>query len=97
VRAVLLTAVCLVACNKPADPISLHDQRQAAVDKIADACGLPRTALRLVGDDELHMQPPLDSKYESFDCALAKLKKLPALKLGFVGNGYYPPDSGTAK
>jgi hypothetical protein len=43
------------------------------------------------------MQPPPDSKYESVDCALAKLKKMSALKLGFVGNEYYPPESGTAK
>jgi hypothetical protein len=81
-------------CSKPAAPVSIHDQRQAEVDKVADACGLPRSALRLVGDDQLHMQPLPDTKYERVDCALVKLKKMPDLKLGFVGNEYYPNDSG---
>jgi hypothetical protein len=91
-----LIVALLAGCGKPA-PVSIHDQRQASVNAIADACGLPRSALRLVGDDELHMQPPVDAKYESVDCALTQLKKIPALKLGFVGNEYYPDDAGVTK
>lgn len=69
---------------------SIHDQRQATLNQIADKCGLPRSSLRLVGDDELHMQPPADARYESVDCMLSEVRSsgLP-LKLGFVGNEYY--------
>ena len=70
--------------------LSVHDQRQAVLDKIADKCGLPRSVFTLTGDDELTLQPESTSAYSSVDCALSEIKKskLP-LKLGFVGNEAY--------
>ncbi|MDO7833777.1 hypothetical protein Q4610_01845 [Sphingobium sp. HBC34] len=63
---------------------------QSQFDAIADKCGLPRSALKLHGKDELQFQPPQDAKYEAVDCTLTELKaiKLP-MKMGFVGNELY--------
>ena len=69
--------------------MSLHDQRQAFLDRVADTCGLPRKTFKLVGDDQVHMRPEPDANYKSVDCALSRLGKDKALKLGFVGNEYY--------
>jgi hypothetical protein len=71
-------------------PTSLHDQRQAALNQIADKCGLPRTALELFGDDELRFQPPSTANYESVECALREVPKADLhVRMGFVGNEYY--------
>jgi hypothetical protein len=67
---------------------------QSQFDAIADKCGLPRTALKLHGKDELQFQPPQDAKYEAVDCTLTELKaiKFP-MKLGFVGNELYQEEA----
>jgi len=71
-------------------PLSLHDQRQAALNQIADKCGVPRSTFDLVGDEDLHIQARADEKYERVECALTELKRsnLP-VKMGFIGNEYY--------
>jgi hypothetical protein len=68
----------------------MHDQRVAVLDRIADKCGLARSTFKLVGENELHIQPSPDAEYKSLDCALGELRKakLP-VKMGFVGNEYY--------
>jgi hypothetical protein len=68
----------------------VHDRRQAALDRIADKCGVARSTFKLVGDDELHIKPDPTEKYERVDCALSGLRvaRLP-VKMGFVGNEYY--------
>jgi hypothetical protein len=69
---------------------SLHDQRQAVLNQIADKCGLPRAALELFGDDEIHFQPPSAASYESVDCALREVPKANLhVRMGFVGNEYF--------
>jgi hypothetical protein len=70
--------------------MNVHDQRQAALDQIADKCGLARSTFKLVGDDELHVKPDPNERYERVDCALSELRRarLP-VKMGFVGNEYY--------
>jgi hypothetical protein len=70
--------------------MSLHDQRQAALNHIADSCGVSRNIFDLVGDQELHIQPPVGEKYERVECVLTELNKanLP-VKMGFIGNEYY--------
>jgi len=67
---------------------------QSQFDAIADKCGLPRSALKLRGKDELQFQPPQDTKYEAVDCTLTELKaiKFP-IKIGFVGNELYPEEA----
>jgi len=87
-------APALIACCacSPAPPknVSLHDYLNGVLDKIADECGLLRSAFDLRGDDELHFKPDPDARYESVDCGLQKINasKIP-FRLGFVGNEAY--------
>ncbi len=87
----LLVAFGFAGCHErpPHRPATIHDQRQAVLDGIADKCGLTRSTFKLVGNDELHVQPSPDAQYERVDCALTELKKanMP-VKMGFVGNEY---------
>ena len=63
---------------------------QSQFDAIADKCGLPRSALKLRGKDELQFQPSRDAKYQAVDCTLTELKAIKyPMKLGFVGNELY--------
>ncbi len=70
------------------------EQRQGALDAIADQCRLSRSTL-LVSGDEVRLRPEPTAEYESVDCALEKLKQLPGLgmKMGFVGNEAYTNES----
>jgi len=87
----LAVAFGFVGCSErqPKPPVTLHEQRQQILDRIADTCGLARSTFKLNGDDDLHIQPDPNAKYESVDCALTALKKanMP-VKMGFVGNEY---------
>jgi hypothetical protein len=80
-----------VGCDErqPKPPVTLHEQRQEVLDRIADTCGLARSTFKLNGDDDLHIQPDPDAKYERVDCALTELKKanMP-VKGGFIRNEY---------
>jgi len=70
--------------------LTIRGERLQILNGIADRCHLPRSTFKLVGDEDLHVQPNADAKYEDVDCALTELQKahLP-VKLGFVGNEYY--------
>jgi hypothetical protein len=93
VRAAFAATVLLAtACQQgDAQGASLLKQRQAKLDQIADLCRLSRSTFKLVGPEELQLEPSPDAKYESLDCALAEIRKtnIP-FKMGFVGNEYYP-------
>jgi hypothetical protein len=67
---------------------------QSQFDAIADKCGLPRSAMKLHGKDELQFQPPHDAKFQAVDCTLNELKaiKLP-MKMGFVGYETYTEEA----
>ena len=41
------------------------------------------------GEHRVSMRPAPDAKYESIDCAIARIGRVKTLKLGFVGNEYY--------
>ncbi|QNP42665.1 hypothetical protein H9L15_10910 [Sphingomonas daechungensis] len=70
--------------------MTLHDFRQAELDRIADKCGIARNTFDLRGDEELHMKPDVNEAYERVDCALRGINesKIP-FKLGLVGNEAY--------
>jgi hypothetical protein len=86
-----LILIAAAGCQNhaPQQP-SLHDQRQAKLDEIADKCGLARNTFKLIGDRDLHIQPDSDAKYEQVDCGLTELRKanLP-VNMGFIGSEYY--------
>jgi|tagenome__1003787_1003787.scaffolds.fasta_scaffold20930879_2 hypothetical protein len=85
-------AACCGGCDQHSQrtPVSIHEQREEVLNKIADKCGLARSTFKLVGNDELHILPDLKAPYERLDCALSELRKanLP-VKMGFIGNEYY--------
>ena len=66
------------------------EQRQSALNSIADGCKLDRSVFELTHDDELQFRPAPASAYESVDCALVRLKAVRGFgKMGFVGNEAY--------
>ena len=89
-----LLTVCAGCAAPPAPAPSLREQRLASLHRIAVQCGLPDSALKLEGEDQLHVQPPPDASYDSVDCVLTALRKadLP-LKMGFVGNEVYETEN----
>ena len=93
-RLVLPLAVAAATCSAcsvaPAKKMTLHDQRQNVLDRIADKCGLPRSFFSLVGDDELTPKPDPNVEYLRVDCALQGIKnsRIP-FRLGFIGNEAY--------
>jgi hypothetical protein len=84
------TAFCCACAGNPPGPEQLRAQRLAKLDDITRICRLPPSIFKLVGFEELHIQPSPDEDYERLDCALSELKKsgIP-LKIGFVGNEAY--------
>ena len=90
---ILALGLCSACAPQPVAEVSIHDQRQQALNRIADQCRLARATFELIGDDELHVKPEPTARYQSVDCALQKLKesKLP-VKMGFVGNEIYAPE-----
>jgi hypothetical protein len=86
-----LVGACGPTATSPAD--TMADRLNAITSK----CGLPSSALKLVGTKELHVQPPPDADYEKVECLLTELKKanLP-VNIGFVGNEAYQPEDNNA-
>lgn len=87
-------AVGLAACAQPRDP---RAERQALLDRIAAACGLPGSAFLLTDANEVRFRPPPESRYGSVDCALTKLRDNRLLRdaaVGFVGNEAVRPEGG---
>ena len=83
----LLAGACghgAASADQPGSP------RIAQLRAITDKCGLPPSAARLVGANDLHLQPPFDAKYASVDCLIKEVKSagFPE-KVGFVGNEAY--------
>jgi hypothetical protein len=87
-----ILAMTLASCgySVPPAPQALRTERMAQLEKIAAACRLPATTLKLVGTEDLHFRPPPDAKYERVDCVLKALNKtdIPT-RMGFVGNEVY--------
>jgi hypothetical protein len=81
----------LAAAATSCGPISPRAETKIQVlNGIADKCGLPRSSLRLVGEEEVRIRPPSGVKYAAVDCALSELKSAGfPLKMGFVGNGAF--------
>ena len=92
--ALMLLLLSSSACAaKPLSTEEIRSERLADLKAATDKCGLPVDALKLVGLDELHVQPSPDTPYERVDCLLAELKKLPyTLDMGFVGNAALEPE-----
>jgi hypothetical protein len=91
--ALILTAT-VAACTHRVPPIphTVRAERMALLEKIAADCRLPATTLKLVGAEDLRLQPPPDAGYEHVDCVLKALKKTDfPQKMGFVGNETYEP------
>jgi hypothetical protein len=86
IAAVLVAAACSAGKPPPAGQ-DMRSERRARLDEIARGCGFPVETLKLVGREDLHIQPPPDASYESLDCLLTRLKRVDfPLKMGFVGS-----------
>lgn len=75
ISAILLCAAACAGCggsSLPAPP-ETQAEREAVLDRIASECSLPRTALTLVGEDQLRFQPAPDARFESVECVLQKV------------------------
>jgi hypothetical protein len=87
VRWILIFAGLLLAsCGKSAAPIvSVTQQRQAALDRIADRCGAPRNSWKLISQDQITLEQPAYTSDARGSCLINELfkSKLP-VKLGFV-------------
>ncbi|HEX4738346.1 MAG TPA: hypothetical protein VH331_12380 [Allosphingosinicella sp.] len=88
----MLVSACGPTATSPARADRLNQ-----LHAITSKCGLPNSALKLVGTKELHVQPPPDASYGKVECLLGELKKanLP-LNIGFVGNEAYQPEDKNA-
>ena len=77
-------------CSKPAPSASALDERQAALNAIADKCGVPRSAWRLLDADHVTLQGAAYTDPKS-SCLIDELfkSKLP-VKLGFIAEP--PPE-----
>jgi hypothetical protein len=62
------------------------EQQQAALDNIADRCGVRRTLFEIHDSIHVSLKPLPGEPYEAFDCALAGINQYRGVNLGFVGN-----------
>jgi hypothetical protein len=87
--AAISSALALLSCGN-AGSIT-----QANLDAISDKCGLKRSALTLVGADELRFQPSANESYDAVACALDAIAKVkyPNVKMGFIGNEQFAPEA----
>ena len=94
-----LASMSLASACGPAvaPPANMRAERLNKLHAITSKCGLPTSALKLVGIKELHIQPPPDASYWKVECLLTELKKanLP-VNIGFVGNEAYRSDDKNA-
>jgi hypothetical protein len=84
----LLPAVACTKASNPVSPPETRAERNAALDRIAERCGVDRSVLTLVGDDELRLRPTPDTPYERVECVLGRLGEanVDSNQIGFVGN-----------
>ena len=83
-------AVALIiasGCNA-APPAGQASPDEAEARRLERLCQLPEGTVRLIGDDQMTLQPPRDAQYQNVDCLLRELRnsKLRSRDLGFVGN-----------
>jgi hypothetical protein len=71
--------------------LSVKDQRQTVLNGIADRCGLPRTAWKLLDQDHVTLEKPAYESDTRGSCLINELfkSKLP-VRLGFIAE---PPES----
>lgn len=81
----------LLACQQgPAASATTQATYRAALDKIADTCGVPRSSWTLIGKNEVSLSFPPGEPYAKADCLLREFQSLRLpLKLGFIGNEVY--------
>jgi hypothetical protein len=96
---VFLAFIPLASACRPAatSPTEVRAGRLNQLHAITSKCGLPGSALKLEGTEELHVQPPPDASYGKVECLLTELKKanLP-VNIGFVGNEAYQSEDKNA-
>jgi hypothetical protein len=80
-----------------AGPAGVRAERLGKLRAITRKCGLPESALKLIGTKELLFQLSPNASYRKVDCMLKALKKahLP-LNTGFVGNEADQPEETNA-
>ena len=78
-------------CSKPAPSASALDDRQAALNAIADRCRMPRSSWKLIDETRVALDVARNTDVAKSTCLLTEFNKshLP-LKLGFIGREYYP-------
>ena len=92
-----MACLVLASCNRLSVQTNLVAERQAALNTIADGCGMPRTSWKLVDEDRVTLDLPADTENDRVICLLTRLQKsnLP-MQLGFIGREYYAePTSAT--
>lgn len=85
----IISIASLTGCAdvaRPGDRSVAH--QRLILNRIADTCGLPRSAFHQVSFDDVHFRPSPDATYESVDCGLRQLQSahIPLRSQGFVGN-----------
>ncbi len=83
---ILTASAVLMGC------VSERPITQDDLDKISEKCGLQRSALILEPPTQVKFQPDVEVNYKAVDCALNKIRKIPGLEFGFVGNEVYRTD-----
>jgi len=60
---------------------------QAKLDRMTQRCNAPRSWLKHLGGNRVHVRPSCGESFKQIDCVLSQLKNsgLP-MDLGFVGN-----------
>jgi hypothetical protein len=94
VNKALIFLLPLLGCAISNEPDTLNTdwksmsvaQRDNALDRIADECALPRSAIKPRNGDEFGFESDNKSGSESFDGAIKKLTMLNISKIGFIGN-----------
>ena len=88
----LILLLLVVGCARPgAHSVDVMQQRQVALDRIADNCGAPRTHWKLLDEDHLTLEAAAYSSERSTNCLITELGKsgIP-VKLGFIAEP--PPE-----
>lgn len=62
---------------------------QKDLDEITKNCGLTTQFLVLEAPKTVRLEPIFEENFEGVDCALTAVRKIPDLKIGFLGNEVY--------
>ncbi|MCG2840312.1 hypothetical protein L6Q21_04865 [Sandaracinobacter sp. RS1-74] len=90
IHSIFLFSIVATGCSSAA-PLTNEAQRQSELDKIAKHCKVPRSILRLTGDElTLGGQEMKDVAFDRVQCTLKHIKDLSfPVKIGFLGNEAY--------